>query len=69
MITDMNIALINAQVIDENILARILWGDEKQFGRIAIHNSHNQHYWAHQNPHVFKEGSIFYYFQPYKLNI
>lgn len=39
---------------DPTLLDRILWIDEKKFSRKGIHNIHNQHHWAHENPRVFK---------------
>lgn len=39
---------------NENILDNILWSDEKYFGRKGIYNQHNEHYWAHENPHLTK---------------
>lgn len=48
---------------DPNLIDRILWLDEKNFSRKGIHNIHNQHHWAHENPRVFrirKSGEVLF---------
>ena len=43
---------------DPRILDRILWMDESTYGRTAgMLNPHNEHYWAHENPFLAREGN------------
>lgn len=44
---------------DPGIMDRILWTDESTYGRIGMFNQHNEHYWAHENPNVVREGKYF----------
>lgn len=41
---------------DGNFLSRIIWTDESKFSRGGIVNRRNKHFWATENPHVFREG-------------
>ena len=42
---------------DPTILDRILWTDEATYGRTGLLNAHNEHYWAHENPLLAREGN------------
>lgn len=39
---------------DRNFLSNILWTDESCFTRRGVVNLHNQHVWAHENPHAIR---------------
>lgn len=39
---------------NRDFLNRILWTDESCFTRRGIVNFHNQHVWAHENPHAIR---------------
>lgn len=45
---------------DGEIVSKILWGDEKYFGRRAMYNVRNQHHWAHENPRLHKPGTLIF---------
>lgn len=51
---------------DRSFLKRILFTDESTFSRDGIINLHNNHIWAHENPHELVEGKHQYSF---KLNV
>lgn len=47
----------HSQITDNpNIAYRILWTDEATFTRSGLANIHNEHIWAHENPHAFREN-------------
>ena len=50
--------LINGYEQDPTILSRILWTDEATYLRTGMANPHNEHYWAHENPLLAREGNI-----------
>ena len=42
----------------ESFPRRILWTDESSFTRDGMYNTHNYHYWSHENPHLVWERSF-----------
>jgi Transposase. len=46
--------ILNSIENDGNFLSHILWTDESCFTRRGVTNLHNQHEWAHENPHAIK---------------
>lgn len=43
---------------DPSTAGSILWTDEASFTRTGVFNTHNAHYWAHENPRVSRESSF-----------
>jgi len=41
-----------------NFTSRIIFSDEAIFTRDGVHNFHNMHYWAQENPHVVVRSSL-----------
>ncbi|XP_058810116.1 uncharacterized protein LOC131675224 [Phymastichus coffea] len=48
--------LLNEIYADPGFMDRILWTDESTYVRKGMFNQHNEHQWAHENPHVAREG-------------
>lgn len=40
-----------------NFISNVLWTDEATFTRNGIFNYHNEHFWAHENPHMVHESN------------
>lgn len=47
--------LLNRINNDGDFVRRILWSDECMFTRDGVFNTHNNHFWADENPHAFRE--------------
>lgn len=43
---------------NENFLNNIIWTDEAKFSKNGMHNRHNSHYWATENPHMVRETNF-----------
>lgn len=43
---------------DPNFSSKVLWSDEASFTRGGMSNVHNEHIWAHENPHASRESSF-----------
>uniref|UniRef100_V5G1N2 DUF4817 domain-containing protein n=1 Tax=Anoplophora glabripennis TaxID=217634 RepID=V5G1N2_ANOGL len=46
--------VLNSIEQNEHFLSHILWTDESCFTRQGVVNFHNQHVWAHENPHAIR---------------
>ncbi|XP_058804559.1 uncharacterized protein LOC131671826 [Phymastichus coffea] len=47
--------LLNEIDADPGFMDRILWTDESTYVRKGMFNQHNEHQWAHENPHMARE--------------
>lgn len=56
------------QQIEHNVhfTSNVLWSDEATFTRSGVANLHNEHVWAHTNPHVSTESS---YQHQWRINV
>lgn len=46
--------ILNSIRQNVNFLNHVLWSDESCFTRRGVVNFHNQHVWAHENPHAIR---------------
>lgn len=51
---------------DDRFAMKVLWSDEASFTRNGVLNLHNEHMWAHSNPH---EKSVSNYQHQWRINV